>query len=53
MVDRYADLFAQLKIIEYQLRKESRKKGDWATIKMHSGRRGFVKPEIFKEILGK
>ena len=53
MVDRYADLFAQLKIIEYQLKQEVKKHGQSAAMKLYSGRKGFVKPKVFKEILGK
>ena len=42
----------QLKIIEYQLKQEAKKHGQSAAMRLHSGRKGFVKPEVFRKILG-
>ena len=50
-VERYNELYSQLKILEYQLKQESRKSGRSAAIKLSAGKRGFVKPDIFKEII--
>ena len=52
MVERYSTLFIQLKIIEYQLKKEAKKHGQSAAMKLHAERKGFVKPEVFRKILG-
>ena len=54
MIERYIELFAELKILEYQLRQRSKEaQGRNAGFKIKAGRRGFVKPEVFKEMLGK
>ena len=53
MIKRYSFLYAELKILEYQLKKKAREMGgSKAGVEIRSGRRGFVKPEIFKNIIG-
>ena len=53
MIDRYRTLYAELKILEYQLKKKSKEaQGRSAGFKITAGRRGFVKPEVFRNILG-
>jgi len=53
MIKRYTTLYAELKILEYQLKKRSKEsQGRSAGLRITAGRRGFVKPEVFKEILG-
>ena len=53
MLDRYKILYAELKLIEYQLRQRSKRAaGINAAFRIKGGRRGFVKPEVFKKILG-
>ena len=52
MVKRYGFLYAELKILEYQLKKKARQVGgEEAGYKIRKGRRGFVKPEIFEKII--
>ena len=52
MVKRYGFLYAELKILEYQLKQKARSVGGMrAGSKIRRGRRGFVKPEIFAEII--
>tara|TARA_Y100000310_G_scaffold163319_1_gene163174 strand:+ start:81 stop:245 length:165 start_codon:yes stop_codon:yes gene_type:complete len=53
MIKRYSTLYAELKILEYQLKQRSKKaQGRSAGFKITAGRRGFVKPEVFRNILG-
>ena len=53
MINRYRTLYAELKILEYQLKRKSKEaQGRDAGFKITAGRRGFVKPEIFRDILG-
>ena len=53
MLDRYKSVFAQLKILEYQLKRMSKEaQGRDAGFKITAGKRGFVKPEVFRNILG-
>ena len=51
LVERYETLYASLKILEYQLKQEARKSGQSAAFKLVAGKRGFIKPEIFKDII--
>ena len=51
LVERYETLYASLKILEYQLKQEARKSGQSAAFKLTAGKRGFIKPEIFKDII--
>tara|TARA_Y100000310_G_C19953781_1_gene478055 strand:- start:32 stop:199 length:168 start_codon:yes stop_codon:yes gene_type:complete len=53
MTKRYRTLYAELKILEYQLKQKARyRKGRVASIKIKRGKRGFVKPDIFIDIIG-
>ena len=53
MIKRYSTLYAELKILEYQLKQKSKiAQGRSAGFKITAGRRGFVKPEVFRDILG-
>tara|TARA_Y100000310_G_scaffold9894_1_gene10603 strand:+ start:265 stop:438 length:174 start_codon:yes stop_codon:yes gene_type:complete len=52
MLDRYATLYSELKILEYQLKQKARQaRGRDAGFRIKAGRRGFVKPEVFNEIM--
>ena len=52
MIDRYRTLYAELKILEYQLKQRARQaRGREAAFGIASGKRGFVKPETFSEIM--
>mgnify|MGYP003140745187 CR=1 FL=1 len=52
MIDRYKTLYTELKILEYQLKQRAREsQGRTAGFKISAGRRGFVKPSVFKDIL--
>ena len=52
MLDRYRTLFSELKILEYQLRRRAKEvKGIHAGFRIKAGRRGFVRPEVFKDII--
>ena len=52
MIDRYRTLYTQLKLIEYQLKQRAKESsGRNAAFKIKGGRRGFVKPEVFSEII--
>ena len=50
MINRYSELYSELKILEYQLKQRS--KGRSAALKITGGKRGFVRPEVFEKILG-
>ena len=53
MIKRYNTLYAELKILEYQLKQKSKEaQGRDAGFKITAGKRGFVKPEVFRDILG-
>ena len=54
MIKRYSTLYAELKILEYQLKQKSKEAQGRrnAGFKITAGKRGFVKPEIFRDILG-
>ena len=51
LVKRYSTLYSQLKLLEYQLKQEARKSGRSAAMKLSAGKRGFIKPKIFKDII--
>ena len=51
LVERYETLYASMRILEYQLKQEARKSGQSAAYKLAAGKRGFVKPETFKDII--
>jgi len=53
MIDRYIQLYSEMKLIEHQLKKQCKAKfGQTIAFKMMSRKKFFIKPEIFKEILG-
>ena len=50
MLKRYRFLFSQLKILEYQLKQQIGKKSQSVAFKLAKGKRGFVKPDVFRDI---
>ena len=53
MVERYSRLYAELKILEHQLKQECKERKGRQNVGfiITAGKRGFVKPETFSEII--
>ena len=53
MIDRYKQLFSELKLLEHQLKGQCKlRHGQEIAFRMMSKTKKFITPEIFKEILG-
>lgn len=53
MIDRYKQLFSELKLLEHQLKDQCKVRfGQEIAFRMLSNTKKFISPEQFKEILG-